>query len=513
MGFSFGKSEKVGMSGQSATQRHASNILFESLIPGSSMTGGYVSEQGRAPVYKTPQQLAQEQAQQQAAPRDASWPTAVPDNVRVGPPLQPGQSPQQYYFDSLRPGGDTPAQVPPGYTITSDGTVVPLAGQPAPAIQTGVQTLAGTGDPVEQTVSRQMGNYVPSARQQGFGALAGHGMTEAMRQQMGPYTDVQGQGRVASTSPLTQTQTDAVTKTLLPSLEQMRYQGAFERYDKGTLSPSAASVVESGINIAGNPIEQAQAVAANIDQKILEGNIPQLPELPEVTNYINDVYTDMPDPMKSVLTDLMSGGTTANIQAALDKNVQAMTTQAQSAMTDMLDETYGRFAASGVSGGAMLAAAGDVTTKVMADVSANIANFYQQALTQLSQERQIAQQTVSSIIDTAQRQQAMDLQRDTINLETQLKIIEQKYNMYTGLTKQFLDHNLAYMNIIAQEIDRENTEQINSMRMFYEILVSLATGGPALSTERSKSTKFQVQTGIEPPEVPWKDIFKDPETK
>ena len=89
MGFSFGKSEKVGMSGQSATQRHASNILFESLIPGSSMTGGYVSEQGRAPVYKTPQQLAQEQAQQQAAPRDASWPTAVPDNVRVGPPLQP----------------------------------------------------------------------------------------------------------------------------------------------------------------------------------------------------------------------------------------------------------------------------------------------------------------------------------------------------------------------------------------------------------------------------------------
>ena len=69
------------------------------------------------------------------------------------------------------------------------------------------------------------------------------------------------------------------------------------------------------------------------------------------------------------------------------------------------------------------------------------------------------------------------------------------------------------MNIIAQEIDRENTEQINSMRMFYEILVSLATGGPALSTERSKSTKFQVQTGIEAPEVPWKDIFKDPETK
>ena len=428
MGFSFGKSSKRGVSGQTATQRHASNILFESLIPGSSMTGGYVSD-------KTPT-------------------ATTPPSTRLDKHGQPLQ-------ESLTP------------------------------------TLFGTGDPIEQTVSRQMGNYVPSARQQGYGALAGHGMTEAMKQQIGPYTDVQGQGRVASANPLTQGQTDVVTKTLLPSLEQMRYKGAFERFDKGTLSPSASKVVESGIGIAGNPIEQAQAVGSQIDQIILEGNIPQLPELPEVTTYINDVYTNMPDPMKNVLTDLMSGGTAANIQTALDNNVQAMTAQAQTALEGMLGDTYGRFAASGVSGGAMLAATGEVTTKVMADVSANIANFYQQALTQMNQERQIALQTVSSIVDTAQKQQAIDLQRDTINLESQLKIAEQKYNMYTDLTKQFLDQNLAYMNIIAQEIDRENTEQINSMRMFYEVMVSLATGGPALSTQRSKSTQFAVDTGAE----------------
>ena len=425
MGFSFGKSGSKGVSGQSATQRHASNILLEAILPGSSMTGGYVSDKSR--------------------------------------PAAQGER------------GTTPTPTGPSL----DGFIK----------LEGPQTK-GQGS----AVSRKMGNYVPSARQQGFGALMGHGMTEAYRQQVGPYTDVQGQGRVASTNPLTQGQADAVTKTLLPSLEQMRYKGAFERFDKGTLTPTAAGVIEAGSKIASDPLGQAQAAAAQIDEAILGGNIPQLPELPEITTYVEDVYSKMPDPLKNVITDLMSGGVTANIQASLEANVQAYANQANLALTDMLDETYGRFASSGVSGGAMLAAAGDVTTKVMADVAGNIANFYQQAMTTVQQERQLALQTVESLIGTAQQQQAMDFQGQTINLESTLKMAEAKYAMYTQLTNQFLDQNLAYTNIIAQEIDRENTEQINNMRMYYEILVSLATGGPALATERSKSTKFSITT-------------------
>ena len=495
MGFSRGKSSSVGMSGQSATQRHASNILFEALLPGSSMTGGYVSQQGQAPVYKTPQQLAQEQAQQQqqaAAARDPKWPTAVPEGVRVGPALQPGQDPQQYFYDSLRPGGDTPAQVPPGYTLTSDGKVVPLPSQPAPIAQTGVQPLAGTGDPIEQTVSRQMGNFVPSARQQGFGALAGHGMTEGFRGQAGPYTDVQGKGMVASYKPLTQTETDAVTKTLLPSLEDMRYKGMFERLQKGDLPEGAASIIDRGVTMASDPGAASLEMAKNIDQAILEGQVLELPELPAVTDYINDAYANMADPLKNVIDDLLSGGLEQNLQTSLDNNVQALTTQAQSALTDMLDDTYGRFAASGVSGGAMLAAAGDVTTKVMADLAGQIASQYQQNYAMMNQERQLALRTVETLIGTAQQERAMDSQRQALNLETTMNLVNAKYGMYTQLAQQFVNANLQYATIIAQEVDRENTEQINSMRMFYEILVSLATGGPALSTQRSKSSSWQV---------------------
>lgn len=411
MGFGFGKSSKSQVSGQSATQRHASNLLLEALIPGSSMTGGYVSD-------KTP-------------------------------------------------------------TAT-----------------TSQATLPDTGDPVTQTVSRQMGNYVPSARQQGFGALAGHGMTEAYKQQAGPYTDVWGKGMVASTNPLTQTQTDAVTKTLLPSTQDMAYKTTFEKLANQTLPQQAADIVQEGGAIAADPLGKAMQAAQAIDDAILGGVSYELPELPQVTAYMDQVYTNMPEPIKNVVDDLLQGGLTENLISSLETNVAAFKNIAEIQLNEMLDQTYGRFAASGVSGGAMLAAAGDVTTKVMAELSGQIAGFYMQSYQQLNQERQLALNAVESLVGTAQQQQAVDFQANQINLETQLKIMEQKYNMYGALTTQFLDHNLAYMNIIAQEVDRQNTEQINTMRMFYEIMTSLATGGPALATSRSKSTQFQVQTGI-----------------
>ena len=406
MGFSAGKSSSVGQGGQSSTQRHASNILLEAILPGSSMTGGYVSDQS------TPaQRLARESS-----------------------------------------GAST-----------------------------------GTG---AQSVSRAMGNFVPSARQQGFGALAGHGMTEGFRGQAGPYTDVQGKGMVASYQPLSQQQTDDVTKTLLPSLEDMRYRSTFERLAEGDLPEGASSIISQGVDMASDPGGAALEMAQNIDQAIMDGQVFELPELPAVSEFINKEYEALAPPIKAVIDDLMSGATESNLQASLDTNVQALTNQANAALTDMLDDTYGRFAASGVSGGAMLAASGDVTTKVMADLSGQIAAQYQQTAAQMAQDRQIGLQAVQTLIGLGQQEQAMVQQRQVQELETTLNLAQAKYQMYTGLTQQFVNANLQYANIIAQEIDRENTEQINNMRMFYEILVSLATDGPALSNQRSRSSNF-----------------------
>jgi cyanate lyase len=429
MSFSKGKSKSSGQSGQTSTQRHASNILFETLIPGSSMTGGYVSDQS------TPaQRLARE------------------SSVGGGPRLN---------VENM-PGGYNDA----------------------------VRDSMGGGS--KGSVSRKMGNYVPSARQEGFGALKGHGMTEAFKQQIGNYTDVQGKGMVASANPLTQAQTDDVTKTLLPSMEDMRYKGTFERLDKGLLPDSAADVIRAGRDIAADPMGQARQQAGLIDQAVNNGEIPQLPELPEIDQYLTDVYTKMPEPMKKVVEDIFNGGTSANIEKSIQNNITALTANAESVLKDQLDVTYGKFASSGVSGGAMLAAAGDVTTKVMADVTAQVAGFYTNALTQAQQQQQLAFQTLDRVIGTAEAQQAMDAQRQAIDMEAQVNLINAKLGMYTELTNQFLAQNQVYSGIIAQEIDRENTEQINSMRMFYEIMVSLATGGPALSNQRSKSSNFSI---------------------
>ena len=304
-----------------------------------------------------------------------------------------------------------------------------------------------------------------------------------------------GKGMVASTDPLSQSQTDAVTKTLLPSMEDMRYKGTFERLDKGMLPESAASVIRTGRDIAADPMGQARQQAQLIDQAVNDGKVPELPELPEIDSYMSDVYNNMPEPMKKVVEDIFTGGTAANIEQSIQQNITALTGQAENILKEQLDVTYGKFAASGVSGGAMLAAAGDVTTKVMADVTAQVAGFYTNALTQAQQQQQLAFQTLDRVIGTAEAQQAMDAQRQAINMEAQVNLINAKLGMYTELTNQFLQQNQVYSGMIAQEIDRENTEQINSMRMFYEIMVSLATGGPALSNQRSKSSNFGVSMG------------------
>ena len=470
MGFSFGKSSSKGVSGQSATQRHASNILLEAILPGSSMTGGYISDQTPSGTIPTSR-----------AAGGSNQDTGM--GMRIG---APNLGPRPHM-----PGGD--------YSNEPLGPLRKMGDAPGSSVR---GTFGVSDDIAQSTVSRKMGNYVPSARQQGFGALAGHGMTEAYRQQAGPYTSVQGNGMVASYDPLSQQETDDVTRTLLPSLEDMRYRGTFERLQDGDLSEGAASIINQGVEMASDPGAAALEMGKNIDDAVLNGQVLELPELPAISEFINKEYENLAPPIKSVIDDLMSGATESNLQSSLDTNVQALTNQANEALTGMLDDTYGRFSASGVSGGAMLAASGDVTTKVMADLSGQIAAQYQQTAAQMAQDRQIGLQAVQTLIGLGQQEQAMEQQRQVQQLETTLNLVQAKYQMYTGLTQQFVQANLQYANIIAQEVDRENTEQINSMRMFYEILVSLATGGPALSNQRSQSSNFGVDLSALAPGKP-----------
>ena len=326
----------------------------------------------------------------------------------------------------------------------------------------------------------------PDASKVGQGTLEGFMATQRMADQ-GAYTSSIGTGREFSGQPLGP---DAVTRTLLPSLDQMRFKGTFDQLDEGQLSPTAADIIQEGANLAKDPLGTAQHAAAQIDTAVQEGQVTPLPELPEITNYINKVYEDMPTPLKNVIDDFLQGGTTEKIEESIQQNVAAIKTQAEDILKDQLDITFGKFASMGATGGAMFAAAGDVTTQVMGNVSASIAGFYAQALTQAQQQQQLALQTLSTVIGTAGQQQALDAQRQAIELDTTTKLISAKYNLYAGLTQEFLRQNQFYTDIVRQETQAANQQEFQAMSMFYEILTSLATGGPGVREGTTRQTQF-----------------------
>ena len=198
----------------------------------------------------------------------------------------------------------------------------------------------------------------------------------------------------------------------------------------------------------------------------------------------------MPGPLKNVIDDFLQGGTTEKIEESIQKNVAAIKTQAEDILQSQLDITFGKFASAGATGGAMFAAAGDVTTQVMGNVSASIAGFYAQALTQAQQQQQVALQTLSTVIGTAGQQQALDAQRQAIELDTTTKLITAKYNLYAGMTQEFLRQNQFYTDIVRQETSAANQQEFQALSMFYEILTSLATGGPGVSAGEQKSSSF-----------------------
>ena len=326
----------------------------------------------------------------------------------------------------------------------------------------------------------------PDASKVGQGTLEGFMATQRMADQ-GAYTSSIGTGREFSGQPLGP---DAVTRTLLPSLDQMRFKGTFDQLDEGQLSPTAADIIQEGANLAKDPLGTAQQAAAQIDTAVQEGQVTTLPELPEITNYINKVYEDMTTPLKNVIDDFLQGGTTEKIEESIQQNVAAIKTQAEDILKDQLDITFGKFASMGATGGAMFAAAGDVTTQVMGNVSASIAGFYAQALTQAQQQQQLALQTLSTVIGTAGQQQALDAQRQAIELDTTTKLISAKYNLYAGLTQEFLRQNQFYTDIVRQETQAANQQEFQAMSMFYEILTSLATGGPGVREGTTRQSQF-----------------------
>ena len=415
MGFSSSKSKSKSVSGPSPTQTKAANILFEALVPGSSGTGGYVTQKGTPP--------SQEDAIQGLLnPRAGGGGGYITDSQRIDPVDVPG------------------GKVGYGYEQGMKDTAATIGGR--------------------------------------------------------TFTDVLGKGTVRSPEALTAEQAAGVTDTLLPTIDDMRYKSIGEQMALGRGTEAERNVIAQQEAMAADPIKFAQEVQDNIVQKVYEGQSLELPTTPEITDYISDVYSKLPDSLKGLVDDVVSQGTTTNIDTSISAASEKLLAQAQATGDKLMTETLGRFSAAGAAtSGAALAAASQITSDIAVNFGAQLVEFTQNALTQAQQDRQIALQALNQIATTADRTRAQDLQANIINLETLTTTLGAQLNSYVQLTQSFLQNSQFYTDVIANSFDRMSSTEVENFRMVYEVLVSLATGGPGSSYGKSSSRSFGVDLG------------------
>ena len=333
------------------------------------------------------------------------------------------------------------------------------------------------------------------------GGKVGYGYEQGMKDTAATlggrtFTDVLGKGTVRSPEALTAEQAAGVTDTLLPTMDDMRYKSIGEQMALGRGTEAERNVIAQQEAMAADPIKFAQEVQDNIVQKVYEGQALELPTTPEITDYISDVYSKLPDSLKGLVDDVVSQGTTANIDASISAASEKLLAQAQATGDKLMTETLGRFSAAGAAtSGAALAAASQITSDIAVNFGAQLVEFTQNALTQAQQDRQIALQALNQIATTADRTRAQDLQANIINLETLTTTLGAQLNSYVQLTQSFLQNSQFYTDVIANSFDRMSSTEVENFRMVYEVLVSLATGGPGSSYGKSTSKSFGVDFG------------------
>ena len=326
------------------------------------------------------------------------------------------------------------------------------------------------------------------------GGKVGYGYEQGMKDTAATiggrtFTDVLGKGTVRSPEALTAEQAAGVTDTLLPTMDDMRYKSIGEQMALGRGTEAERNVIAQQEAMAADPIKFAQEVQDNIVQKVYEGQALELPTTPEITDYISDVYSKLPDSLKGLVDDVVSQGTTANIDTSISAASEKLLAQAQATGDKLMTETLGRFSAAGAAtSGAALAAASQITSDIAVNFGAQLVEFTQNALTQAQQDRQVALQALQTVVGTADQARAQDLQAAAINLETLNQTLQAQLNSYVQLTDKFLQQSQFYSQLLVTQFDRMSTTEVDNFRMVYEVLLGLATAGPASSYGMSKSS-------------------------
>ena len=195
--------------------------------------------------------------------------------------------------------------------------------------------------------------------------------------------------------------------------------------------------------------------------------------MPDISDYINQVYEGVGAPMKTVIDDLLQSGTSANINASIEQASIALQTQFQGVVDAGTQEVFNRFAQSGATSGAMIAASQNVIAEAAVGFGIELAKFTQNALLQAQQDRQVAQQQVGAIFGVAEAARAADFQAEQINLETTTNVLTAQLNSYVQLIDQFLKNSQFTAGVIYDFLGKASQAEVENFRMIYEVMVGL----------------------------------------
>jgi hypothetical protein len=241
--------------------------------------------------------------------------------------------------------------------------------------------------------------------------------------------------------------------------------------------------------MAADPLGFARQAQEEVMNKIYEGKSLELPTLPPITDYINEVYTKLPDTMKGLIDEVITRGGSADISNVIDTTASQLLEQAQSTGDALMQESLARFSQAGAAtGGAALAAAGAVASDIALQFGAQLLTFTNDALNRAQGDRQIAMQAIEQVTGVAAAQQAADLQADAINLDTLTRTLDAQAKQYTELVNTFVQQNQFYTGIINQSFQQMSQTEVQNFRMVYEVLLALATSGPGSSYGKSQSS-------------------------
>ena len=330
------------------------------------------------------------------------------------------------------------------------------------------------------------------------GGKVGYGYEQGMKDTAAgigqqTYTDVLGQGIVKSPAQLTAEQASGVTNTLLPSMEDMRFKTVGEQIAAGRGSAEERQVISQAESMAADPLGFARQAQEEVMNKIYEGKSLELPTLPPITDYINEVYTKLPDTMKGLIDEVITRGGNADISNVIDTTASQLLEQAQSTGDALMQESLARFSQAGAaSGGSALAAAGAIASDIALQFGAQLLTFTNDALNRAQGDRQIAMQAIEQVTGVAAAQQAADLQADAINLDTLTRTLDAQARQYTELINTFVQQNQFYTGIINQSFQQMSQTDVQNFRMVYEVLLALATSGPGSSYGKSTSSSTGV---------------------